>query len=417
MQRLGGQIATGEFGAVVRGEYNGRPVAIKTIKRNADKNMVEFFRQVRLELQALSAVGSHPNIVQLLGATAYFPGPGDGPNALRMEIVLELVPNGTLWQALHRGKLFTKWGEKIQLLQGIADGVQYLHSKSIVHRDLSSANILLSAQWTPKIADFGCARITSGGCYSPKKILGSPAYMSPEQLSGFGTLTTKSDVWGLGVLIWEVMSERGPWGNMDSNNRYVLHRHIVEDGGKLPPIADTRFELMYARHFQEKVATILAGCFRVTASKRCSASDVVRALRGLDGPLRKRVIGPSGVVGEREISADGTSAAMTPGKAASTAPSQRSASKSLPNPADPPDQAGLAVKIRAFYSVHNPSKMRDAHLVAKYHVNNQALLNGKLRKEYSTDLVEFCRLHPELDTQPLGRATQRECSPNICCVM
>ena len=173
MQRLGGQIATGEFGAVVRGQYNGSLVAIKTIKKNADKkNMAEFFRQVRLELQSLSAVGSHPNIVQLLGATGYFPGPGDGPNALRMEIVLELVPNGTLWQALHRGKLFTTWGEKIQLLQGIADGVQYLHSKSIVHRDLSSANILLSAQWTPKIADFGCARITSGGRYLPKNVLG-----------------------------------------------------------------------------------------------------------------------------------------------------------------------------------------------------------------------------------------------------
>jgi len=81
--------------------------------------------------------------------------------------------------------------------------VQYIHSKNMVHRDLSSLNILFSADMRPCLGDFGCARKCVGGYYDPKKILGSPAYMSPEQLVG-SKLSTKSDVWGLGVLVWEV---------------------------------------------------------------------------------------------------------------------------------------------------------------------------------------------------------------------
>ena len=57
-------------------------------------------------------------------------------------------------------------------------------------------------------------------------------------------------------------------------------------------------------------------------------------------------------------------------------------------------------KIRAFYTIYNQKKLADAHLVAKYHLGKEDLLNQRLRAEYNTDLIEFCRMHPELNVPP-----------------
>jgi serine/threonine protein kinase len=271
----------GEFGAVHRGTYNGRPVAVKVIgltgtAYSSGRNSVdEFFRQMHLEISTMSHVGSHPNCISMFGCAGRFPDSGEGKDALCIQLILELMPNGTLFDALHQKRQVAEWGEKIKVLRGIAAGVQHLHSRSIVHRDLSSLNILFSADMQPKIADFGCARKCVGGVYDPRKVLGSPAYMSPEQLVG-SKLTTKSDCWSLGVLIWEVLSERGPWNDRDSNNRQLLKLHIVDNGAKLPAISAQRFEVLYAKHYEAQVAELLAGCFRVTPAKRSTASDIAR---------------------------------------------------------------------------------------------------------------------------------------------
>ena len=228
-----------------------------------------------LEISAISEVGAHPNCIQMYGCTGLFPDSGEGKDALRLELILEMMPNGTLFENLHQKRKFEDWPAKIKVLRGIATGVQHLHSRNIVHRDLSSLNILFSGDMQPKIADFGCARKCVGGAYNPQKVLGSPAYMSPEQLVG-SKLTTKSDVWALGVLIWEVVNERGPWNDRDSNNRQLLKQHIVDNGGKLPAIPLKRFEVLYAKHYEAQVADLLASCFRVTPAKRMSASEVGR---------------------------------------------------------------------------------------------------------------------------------------------
>lgn len=223
----------------------------------------------------MSEVGSHPNCVTMYGCAGHFPESGEDKGAFRIELILEMMPNGTLFENLHQKRKLEDWPAKIKVLRGIAAGVQHLHSKSIVHRDLSSLNILFSGDMQPKISDFGCARKCVGGSYNPRKVLGSPAYMSPEQLVG-SKLTTKSDVWSLGVLIWEVVNERGPWNDRDSNNRQILKQHIVDNGGKLPAIPSKRFEVLYAKHYEVQVAELLAGCFRVTPGKRMSAHEAGR---------------------------------------------------------------------------------------------------------------------------------------------
>lgn len=296
VQRSGARIGSGQFGAVSSGTYKGRPVAIKSIAfsgQAVSQSTDQFFRQVRLEIETMSEIGVHPNCMQFFGSTGYFPQQGERVDALLIELLLELAPNGTLFDNLHTYRRFEQWPQKMQVLCGIAHGVEYLHSKSIVHRDLSSLNILFSAEWVPKIADFGCARKCNGGYYDPQMVLGSPAYMSPEQLVG-SKLTTKSDVWALGVLIWEVIAERGPWGERNSNDRVALKHHIIDQNGKLAKINSTRFEVMYATHYEVQVQELLASCFRVTPANRCSSSDIVKALTAINGPTKRKHVTTSG---------------------------------------------------------------------------------------------------------------------------
>ena len=296
VQRSGQRIGSGQFGAVSSGTYQGRPLAIKSIGLSGQavaQSTDQFFRQVRLEIEAMSELGVHPNIMQFFGSTGYFPQQGERVDALLIELLLELAPNVTLFDNLHTRRRFEQWPEKMHVLCGIAHGVEYLHSQSIVHRDLSSLNILFSADWVPKIADFGCARKCTCGYYDPQMVLGSPAYMSPEQLVG-SKLSTKSDVWALGVLIWEVIAERGPWGDRNSNDRVALKHHIVDQNGKLAKINSTRFEVMYATHYEAQVQELLASCFRVTPANRCSASEVVKALAAINGPTKRKHVTASG---------------------------------------------------------------------------------------------------------------------------
>ena len=77
------------------------------------------------------------------------------------------------------------------------------------------------------------------------------------------------------------------------------------------------------------------------------------------------------------------------------------------------EKAQLEAKIRAFYERYNPAKLGDVHLVAKYHIGKEDLLNERLRAQYSTDLVEFCRLHPELKGGLASSPAQTGCA----CVM
>jgi serine/threonine protein kinase len=347
--------------------------------------------------------------MQFFGSTSHFPHAGEGAGALLIELLLELMPNGTLFDNLHMKHRFELWPEKIGVLCGIAKGVEYLHAKNIVHRDLSSLNILFSADMVPKIADFGCARKVVGGYYDPQKVLGSPAYMSPEQLVG-SKLTTKSDVWGLGVLIWEVIAERGPWGDRDSNNRVALKQHIVDNNGKLPKINSTRFEVMYAKHYEERVEQLLAGCFRVTPAKRSSASDVVKALAAINGPVQRTHVKIDNTVSAASArTASSQAAASRPGNPGANPPVQPMVSQqngvhaAAPQPATGSEEyvRRLEAKIRAFSQVYNPNKLGDVHLVAKFHIGKEDVLNQRLRAQYRTDLVEFCKLHPELEDPPL----------------
>ena len=100
----------------------------------------------------------HPNIVEFLGVPAYFPKESDSDQSNSFGFVFEFCSNGSLFSVIHEKRTKLGFDEKIRLMKELATSLVYLHGEEIIHRDISSRNILLTANLTLKLADFGCAR-------------------------------------------------------------------------------------------------------------------------------------------------------------------------------------------------------------------------------------------------------------------
>ena len=196
---LCGEIARGGMGVVYRARQVSvnRPVALKMILagRFADSKAIR-----RFHTEAVSAANlDHPNIVPI-----YEVGEYDGQPYFSMK----LVEGGGLHQSLPR--FVDNHRAAAEVIATVARAVEYAHQRGILHRDLKPANILLDAEGRPHISDFGLARnleqsdsITQTGV-----IIGTPAYMSPEQAQGSKDLTTATDIYSLGAILYTLLSGR-----------------------------------------------------------------------------------------------------------------------------------------------------------------------------------------------------------------
>jgi len=207
--RVDERLGEGGMGVVYRGHDTklDRPVAIKFLSsRGADLEARQRFQR---EAQATSSL-NHPNIL-----TVYDAGEHEG----RQYLVTELVAGGTLedWRrAQPRG-----WRQTVELLTGVADALATAHGGGVLHRDIKPANILLTSSGHAKLADFGLAKLIEGGTdhdtrtalpdhTTPGTILGTVAYMSPEQASG-QPLDARSDVFSFGVVLYEALTGQRPF--------------------------------------------------------------------------------------------------------------------------------------------------------------------------------------------------------------
>src|SRR5258707_400238 len=170
----------------------GRRVAIKLLAPNADN--ARFEREAR----AVASL-AHPNVTQL-----YDYGESDD----RPYIVLEYLPGGTLEERLRDGKPLPD-DQALAIAAGIAAGLAHAHARGVVHRDLKPANVLFDEEGRAKLADFGIARMVAGDgtLTEAGTVLGTAAYISPEQASG-APASEASDVYSFGVLLYRMLTGR-----------------------------------------------------------------------------------------------------------------------------------------------------------------------------------------------------------------
>ncbi|CDP03662.1 unnamed protein product [Coffea canephora] len=277
-------IAHGTYGTVYKGVYDGLDVAVKVLDWGEDGIATEEeTRILRDSFQKEVAVWhklDHPNVTKFVGAsmgTSNLKIPvksnsTDDHNSLPSRaccVVVEYLPGGTLKRFLirnYRKKLAFK--VVIQLALDLSRGLSYLHSKKFVHRDVKSENMLLNANRTLKIADFGVARVEAQNPRDMTGETGTLGYMAPEVLDG-KPYNRKCDVYSFGICLWEIYCCDMPYPNLSfaDLSSAVVNQNLRPEIPRCCPGA---------------LASVMRKCWDANPDKRPEMDEVVRLLAAID---------------------------------------------------------------------------------------------------------------------------------------
>lgn len=248
-----GMLGRGAMGVV----YDGwdplieRRVAIKTVRllrEDSDAEAEEGLARFRREAQAAGRL-QHPNIVGIFdyGETSEF-----------AYLVMEFVDGRTVKSVLDAQERFPI-PEVARVMEELLDALQYSHEHGVVHRDIKPANMILTRNGRVKVADFGVARIESSSMTQVGTVIGTPAYMSPEQLAG-QTVDSRSDIYSAGVVLYQLLTGDRPYhgNNLTSIYHQALNSEPVPPSKiamTVPPAFDPVVARAMAKRPQERYAT------------------------------------------------------------------------------------------------------------------------------------------------------------------
>ena len=253
------RIGRGSSCEVWLGTLKKTQVAIKQLYNSGSQNYKEFGREVSVLIKL-----RHPNLVLFLGAYLGTP----------LTIVTEFCEGGDLFHLLHKQDSVTlSWPQKLKILQEVAKGMHFLHSKEYLHRDLKSLNILLCCPiLNPtdpialKIADFGLSRVLKNPEFMTNQV-GTCHWMAPEVLSG-SEYTFKADVFSFAIVMYEVITREIPYSGLSHSEikHRVLHNHQRPNTDLVPCECPKR------------LLKVMGMCWRTAPDKRPSFSSIVDLL-------------------------------------------------------------------------------------------------------------------------------------------
>ena len=272
-------LGEGGMGAVYEAEQDQprRLVALKVIR--AAWAGPELIRRFEQESQALARL-HHPGIAQI-----YEAGAAETPFGVQPYFAMELIHGKPLVEYAEEHKLSTP--QRLELMIAVCEAVEHAHQRGIIHRDLKPANILVDETGQPKILDFGLARATDADAQATRQtdmgqLLGTLAYMSPEQvLADPLALDMRSDVYALGVILYELLAHKMPYALSNLLHEAVQTIRIAEPA-KLSAVD---------RSYRGDIETIVAKALEKDKERRYSsasalAGDIRRYLR--DEPIVAR---------------------------------------------------------------------------------------------------------------------------------
>ncbi|HSK76251.1 MAG TPA: serine/threonine-protein kinase [Thermoanaerobaculia bacterium] len=292
-------LGAGAMGEVYLAEdpHIERKLAIKTVRLVGRPQEVED-RKKRL-LREARAAGRllHPNVVALFDA-----GEADG----LLYLAFEFVQGSDLAQRLERGPLSLR--EVLRIVRQVADALEYAHSQGIVHRDIKPSNILIDTIGRVKVADFGIAKMAgqSTELTVAGSVMGSPQYLSPEQIRG-EDLDGRSDLFSLGVVLYELLSGNRPFaGETITTLVYqILHKEAppVSALRAVPPRVEELLRRMLAKDRDERMATAGEVAKELAAIEAELSDETLAAAAGSDElertfalPRRTGTVSPGTVV-------------------------------------------------------------------------------------------------------------------------
>ncbi len=256
-----------------------RRVALKTLRLDLDAELSAEFRERFLREARAAGRLNHPGIVTIHDV-------GEEPDTGTVFIAMEYIEGKNLKELLGQG-----WRpgvtEAARIVAAVADALDYAHRLGVVHRDIKPANIILAPDGTPRITDFGVARLESSNLTVEGQFIGTPNYMSPEQVSG-AEVDGRTDIFSLGVVLFELLVGERPFaGNTIAE---VTHK-IVQQPPPIPsqvaasvppalnPIVLRCLEKDPGRRFATagQLARALEAVARIEVRRPAPASDTVAA--------------------------------------------------------------------------------------------------------------------------------------------
>ncbi|KAL5226128.1 hypothetical protein ABZP36_012767 [Zizania latifolia] len=264
---MGAPFAQGAFGKLYRGTYNGEDVAIKLLEKpENDRERAQLMEQQFVQEVMMLSTLRHPNIVRFIGACR---------KSIVWCIITEYAKGGSVRQFLaRRQNKSVPLGLAVKQALDVARGMAYVHALRFIHRDLKSDNLLIAADKSIKIADFGVARIevqTEG--MTPET--GTYRWMAPEMIQ-HRPYDHKVDVYSFGIVLWELITGMLPFTNMTA----VQAAFAVVNRGSRPAIP---------QDCVDSLCKIMTRCWDANPEVRPSFAEVVTMLENAEIEVMRNV--------------------------------------------------------------------------------------------------------------------------------